>query len=157
MKTGKILAIFVSTILFFVTMGSTFADRDGDDDRYERDDDRYERDHDDDDDDRYERDDDRYEKKINIKYKKTENKKLKAKYKEAFSKKLGNRLDNISKTKLETIVIIIDTKLTELELDTIKTDNQKERLVAIYGAIRDLITDKISGNSEDDILNGLLK
>jgi len=158
-----------------------------DDDRYERneykenyrdneDDDRYERNEykenyrDNEDDDRYERneykenyrdneDDDRYERDRDeqITQKKKENTKLKAEYKSAIKKKLGNRLDNIDKTKLETIVVIIDTKLLELEADTTKTDVQKEKLVAIYGALRDLISEKIAETATDGIIDGLLK
>ena len=96
-------------------------------------------------------------KSIDLVQKKAQNKKLRASYKAKFKAKLWSRLDNIPKTKLETIVIIIDTKVLEIQSDTTKTDAQKEKLSTIYWAIRDLITDKISEQSSGSILDSLLK
>ena len=169
MKTNKILASLLAIMLLALTSATTFADRDGDDDRGDRNEHRYEReekDHDDkyernereekDHDDKYERNERDEDRDQKFTQKKKENTQLKARYKTAIKKKLGNRLDNIDKTKLETIVIIIDTKLLELEADTTKTDVQKEKLVAVYGALRDLISEKIAETATDGIIDGLL-
>lgn len=80
---------------------------------------------------------------------------LKEQYKFSFKAKLWNKLDDISKTKLETIIILIDTKVLELETDTAKTIEQKERLVAIYTALKELIQEKISETDTESIFNEL--
>ncbi len=225
METKKIFTILLATIFIWAT-NITFADRDYDDDRYEKNDDKYERDYDEkyinpsnlsekvknyisknynseiikakidhneievklkngtevkfysngtfkyaeiDDDYKYKKYDNKYRpvepnngigdgaESLDVILKKEENKKLRASYKAKFKAKLGNRLDSISKIKLETIVKVIDNKILELKESTTKTEAEKERLIIIYDAIRDLITDKIAELNSDNILEDLLK
>lgn len=88
---------------------------------------------------------------------KTKRADLRWKYKKAFAKKLSNRLDKIPTEKLEKILVIIDRKISETEAKTSLSDDRKEKRIAQYEALKDLINEKL--NKSDDLIdiNELLK
>jgi hypothetical protein len=73
---------------------------------------------------------------------------MRMKYKKAFATKLKSRLDKIPTAKLEKIVTSISSKLKKIETNVKLSDAKKEKLVAVYGAIKELIEEKLKSTSE---------
>lgn len=69
---------------------------------------------------------------------------LRSKYKKSFATKLENRLDSISETKLEKILIVIDNKIGEVEVNTKLSEIQKERILSQLEALKEIINEKLS-------------
>lgn len=82
---------------------------------------------------------------------------IKSKYKKAFAKKLWNRLDNIPTEKLEKVVILIDKKIKTIEANSNLSEDSKEKRIAQYEALKELVNEKLNVNEEeidlDEILN----
>ena len=64
-------------------------------------------------------------------------------------KKLGSKLDKFSDEKLEKIVKIINLKIAKFEANYKMSDSKKEKLVAVYEALKELIEEKLDNTSED--------
>ncbi len=169
MKTKKSVVSILLFTLMVASLSSAFADddREGkyDDDRtnkYERYDNKYKDNDDDDRGGKYDNDgDDRYSNgSINqgkqARMSSSEKNKKVQVLKKAFAKKIGTRLDGFSQTKLETIIVIIDTKTLEIEADTTMSNEKKDRLQVAYAAIKELINEKIADLSTQGILDELL-
>jgi len=89
------------------------------------------------------------------KVKEIENNKIK--FKPIIKRKFWKILDKMSKTKLETISIKIDTKLLEIDSNKNISEIKKIKIISILEALKEIIDEKLNNISSDSIINNLLK
>ena len=76
---------------------------------------------------------------------------LKIKYKKVFVLKLTKRLDSISDDKLEKISKIIEGRIKKIEENTRISDSKKEKILAQYEAIKEIINERLDSSEDEEV------
>jgi hypothetical protein len=56
---------------------------------------------------------------------------MRMKYRKLINKRLGDKINKISDTKLEKVLVRIDSRITKIENNTKLSDSKKEKILAI--------------------------